>query len=200
MAALGLFAALPLNLLLQFGLGLGIAELRSAGQIQYDVKYLSTDSIRRLSLGAVLFVCTLILWCFFTFIIASLSLDFLVYFLIFPLSVASVRGLDALGNTFFPFYTKIPIYKAESAIDGLVSGCLFLSLRLATGFVEALVIILGFSLGLVLASLIIRDICRRASVEQVPEALRGTPLSIISLGLLSLMFTALSAVLLRIVL
>jgi electron transport complex protein RnfA len=79
----------------------------------------------------------------------------------------------------------------------LAVASLFLSLRLAVSLEDALVLSLGFSLGALAAALILREISKRSSLEAVPGTFRGAPLALISMGLLSLIFSSVSAIFLR---
>jgi electron transport complex protein RnfA len=74
--------------------------------------------------------------------------------------------------------------------DGLTAAALFLSLHLASGFIEAAVLAFGFAFGILLALLILGEIHRRSEMEAVPRFLRGSPLALISMGLLSLIFSS----------
>ncbi|MDR3275697.1 MAG: hypothetical protein LBT11_00575 [Treponema sp.] len=188
LAALGVFSAISLNLLLQMGLGMSSIGREPGRPLRGGL----------LQWGG-LFCSVLLLWCFFSYIIAPLSLSFLEYFLIFPLSVAAGKGFDVLGERLLQDeYWETRIFQAESAYDGLILAALFMSLRLANSFIGALIIALGFSLGTLAAALIVRDIARRSAMEQVPAALRGLPLLLISEGLLSLIFSAIAAIILHV--
>ncbi|MDR1586865.1 MAG: hypothetical protein LBS57_05355, partial [Treponema sp.] len=72
-----------------------------------------------------------------------------------------------------------------------------ITMRLAGSFSGALALVLGFSLGFLAAVFILRAILDRFSGETVPPPLRGTPLLLISLGLLALIFSSLSVIILR---
>jgi Na+-translocating ferredoxin:NAD+ oxidoreductase RnfA subunit len=72
-------------------------------------------------------------------------------------------------------------------VCGATSGAaLFITLNIAGSLSEAAVLSLGFSCGILLAVIIAGEIRRRSQMEKVPQWLRGTPLVIIALGLLSL--------------
>jgi Na+-translocating ferredoxin:NAD+ oxidoreductase RnfA subunit len=79
----------------------------------------------------------------------------------------------------------------------MISALVFLTGRMALNFVEALCIIFGFSLGYLLSSLIVGAIAKRAEVEKVPATLRGAPLVLISEGLLALVFSALTGIIIH---
>jgi electron transport complex protein RnfA len=79
---------------------------------------------------------------------------------------------------------------AFTAYDGLVPVSLLITLALADTFAGAAVLALFFALGNLMAIIILNEIRRRSSLEWVPRFLRGSPLILISMGLLSLIFAS----------
>jgi hypothetical protein len=69
-----------------------------------------------------------------------------------------------------------------------VGAALFIILGLAGSFAEAVMLSFGFSASTALAVLIIGEIRRRSAMEAVPDWLRGDPLILVAMGLLSLVF------------
>ncbi|MCL2190688.1 MAG: hypothetical protein FWB79_01720 [Treponema sp.] len=169
---LAVSAGLSMNLVLQ--LGLGVREL--AGKPSRGAP---------LRLG-VFFVSALVLWLVFSFARSVLPLGFLEYVLVFPVGVAVAAGWDCLFRRYLPGKTG----SGDAFADGAPIGAtLFATLALAGGFMDALVLSLGFSLGALLAVVIVDEIRRRAGMEAVPRWLRGAPLSIVAMGILSLVFS-----------
>ncbi|GHV15945.1 hypothetical protein FACS189493_0770 [Spirochaetia bacterium] len=191
LAALAVFSGLSLNLLLQFGLGIRETTAITKGN----------EPIRSLFLQwLALFLSVLLIWLFFSYIISPLSLGFFEYFLLFPLTVGVSRVLEEGFNRLFPVLSGSPkIFSAKSGYDGLILVSLFLTLRLALTVTEAMVLSAGFSLGTILAIFIVLALHKRSSLESVPPFLRGLPLLVISVGLLSLIFSFIAAILLRVV-
>jgi electron transport complex protein RnfA len=219
LAALAVFSGLSLNLLLQFGLG--IREL-------VDLAGSRSPARKRDWGGAtspgwiVVFLTALILWFFFTYTLIPPAFGFLESFLILPSTLLVSTTLNMIFAYFFPggkitlkpaFLRERPLFAlqrlikragisgglfSDSSCNGLALASLFISLRLALSPAEALALTLGFSLGTLLAAIILREINRRSSLEAVPKSLRGAPLTLISMGLLSLIFSSVSAILLRV--
>jgi electron transport complex protein RnfA len=188
LAALAVFSGISMNLLLQLGLGIRDLGLKADQNVR-------TSLLR----WGILFLSVILLWIFFTYALSPLSLGFMEYFLVFPLTVMAGRGLERLLRRIFPprISAKI-LFPAMSSYDGMVIAALVLTLRLAFSFAQALTLSLGFSLGGLVSALILRGIHRRSSMETVPPSLRGIPLLLISMGLLALIFSALAVILLRI--
>jgi electron transport complex protein RnfA len=184
---LGIISGLSLNLIIHFGLG-----------IQYrDFSEKNREWFYGLPLiqGGILFLSVPLLWFFFSYIIIPLSLGFLEYMIVFPLCVLVCMGFEAGVNRFFPKILPEKLFAPLSAYNGLVPVALVVSLSLAFSLIEVFFLSLGFYMGLLLASLILREIQKRSSLEAVPERLRGVPLTLISIGLLSLIFSSVGMIL-----
>ena len=181
-----IFSAFTMNLTLQCALGIkGAAESKIYCKKTILLKLL------------IVFVSIVILWLFFYKIISSLISGILIYVLLFPVSFLVYTGLELL---IFELILKKKS-KEECFVnfpEGIVAAALFICLNIASSFFEAIVLSFGFSAGVLLVYLIIREIRRRAALEEVPVFMRGKPLVLISMGMLSLVFSAGSLLLLRI--
>ncbi|MDR1324470.1 MAG: hypothetical protein LBK00_00355 [Treponema sp.] len=181
-------SSLSFNMILQFGLGL--RDIRTGIQQSHLISLFQT---------LVLFVSVLILWPVFNYLL--ISLGGIEYILLFPLSVLTCIGFEWLRTRFFvdfaPFAPKANDFSAVSAYDGLVLTALFLTMRLATSIGEAFVLSLGFSAGTLGVSYLCSAIHERSTLESVPLFLRNTPLMLIALGLLSLVFSFLAVIFLE---
>jgi electron transport complex protein RnfA len=221
LAALAVFSGLSLNLLLQFGLG--IREIINAAGQESNSAAPQPEWGGIASPGwMTLFIAPFILWLFFTYVLIPPAFGFLESFLLLPATLAVSAAAELVFAHFFPGgkITLKPSVRpprppltlrglmenpgfgkalfSGSSCNGLALASLFLTLRLALNPAEALALTLGFSLGVLLSAMILREISRRSSLEAVPELFRGAPLSLISMGLLSLIFSSLSTIFLRI--
>ncbi|MDR3303494.1 MAG: hypothetical protein LBS86_03695 [Treponema sp.] len=169
-------ASISLNLALQFGLGL--SGLREGQKAEHKPSFIQAGG---------LFVSVFLLWSVFRY--ALFFLGFLEYLLLLPLCAAAGMGLEWAIKRFFPAHAT---EFHASAYDGLVLTSLFLTLRLASSIGDALVLSLGFAAGTLLISYLLSVIRIRSSLESIPPFLRKTPLILIVLGLLSLIFSFLT--------
>jgi electron transport complex protein RnfA len=184
LVSLAVFSGLSLNLILQFGLG-----IRDTGTERPVFNPFS------LFHWIILVLSVWILWFFFTYILSPLGLGILEPFLLFPLSSLVCLCLEMVFSRIFPYKKKeLNFFSPLSGYNGLVLSALMLTLRLALSPVEALVLSLGFALGVLFAVLILNEIRRRSFLETLPPSLRGTPLMLISMGLLSLIFSSAAAI------
>jgi len=183
-AGLAVFSALSLNLLLQFALG-------TAGAASDIGQKIHTKRELPLIQFCIFFISTLILWVFFKYLFPGFWTGFSEYFLFFPLSAIVCLGLELFVERVLPrVYTKFThpkkSFSAITAYDGLIPAALIITFIVAETFTDALIIAFSFALGNLAAMLTLNEISRRSTLEWVPKYLRGTPLILISMGLLSL--------------
>jgi Na+-translocating ferredoxin:NAD+ oxidoreductase RnfA subunit len=178
---LAVFAGLSMNLILQFGLALkGIA---------FD----ETISREKLLTGSgILFVTIILLWLIFSFFRSVLFLGFLEYVLLFPVSALVFLCLEYVTNRFIIRKPQaMPLFgnslSGGSFAGGALAGAaLFIMLNVAGSVFDAIALALGFSGSIALVWVIVAEIRRRSGLEAIPHWLRGGPLALIAMGLLSL--------------
>jgi electron transport complex protein RnfA len=179
-------SGLSMNLVLQCGLGIrSITIAKQSGTRRFLVSL------------AVMFLSNSILWVVFTYVLSIFSLGFYTCILIFPASSLVSFGLEHLARRFIPRCGGEGNSFRDHFHNGLTAAALFITLQTASGFGGALILSLGFAAGVLVAHVIIGEIRRRAAFEAVPQFLRGRPLTLIAMGLLSLVFSAASIILLR---
>jgi len=186
-AGLAVFSGLSLNLLLQFALG----TVGAAADIGHK-----KNAKRELPLiqFCILFVSIIILWVFFKYILPGFWRGFSEYFLFYPLSALVCMGLELFVERVLPrVFSKLKgmrkTFSVITAYEGLVPASLIIAFIAAEAFTDVLVIALFFVLGNLTAMLTLNEIARRSSLERVPKFMRGTPLILVSMGLLSLIST-----------
>jgi electron transport complex protein RnfA len=190
--ALAVFSGLSLNILLQFAVG-------TVGAASDNVhKKWAGKNLPFIQLG-ILFFSVLFFWIFFKYILPVNWRGFSEYFLFFPLSALTCMGLERLAGMIFPriFPLVFPrifppfagikkVFSSFTAYDGLVPASLIITFFVAEDFAGAFVLTLFFAIGNMTAMLILNEIRRKSVLEWVPRYLRGTPLILVSMGLLSL--------------
>ena len=197
LAALAVFSGLSLNLLLQFALGTASV----AGDSFHKKK--AGRELPLVQLGF-LFISALFLWVFFNYIVPAYWRGFSEFFLFFPLSALVCMGLELLEERILPQVfpqifpnpgTKInKVFSAFTAYDGLVPASLMITTFVAGNFADAFILTLFFALGNLTAMLILDEIRRKSALEWMPRYLRGSPLILISMGLLSLISVSVAGI------
>ena len=192
--ALVVFSGLSANLILQCGLCLKeiVLEKKPGKKEQFK------------SLG-IIYISIIALWLFFSFIRTVLPLGLFEYMLLFPTSCLFISTLDYLYRR----YIKREANGRTNGRDdgrgkqvfreaGLAAAVVFIMLNVAGHIIEAAVVSLGFTLGIIVAFLIIGEVRRRSAIEAVPRFLRGRPLALIIMGLLSLVFSSVAMMFYRV--
>jgi electron transport complex protein RnfA len=165
-----------LNLPLQMGLG------------AHEIFFSRNDSLLDALFESILLFFTLLFeWALFTFVFSPLTLGFFKYFLILPLGavVPSCLRLAAARTLPSRFALRNSVYSFPY-MSGANVAALLVMLGLATTGTEALVLAAGFSSGVFISMTILRAIRFRIDRERINPLIRGTPLLLIAMGLLSL--------------
>jgi electron transport complex protein RnfA len=155
--------------------------------------------IRNLTFQCVLiFITDLVLFLVFTLILNPLALGFVKYFLLFPLCALVLYALDV----FIPKIIHVEVSAGKkdpffSSFCGLAIAASLITLQLASSFTEAFVLSFGFSAGSFFAFVVLRAVYNRVIIEKKPRMMRGIPLMLVSMGLLSLIFTSTAIILLN---
>jgi electron transport complex protein RnfA len=187
--ALLFFAALSLNLFRVFALG--AKEL--VRQKEIPLMHIFYPWI-------ILFISTSILWVFFAGILGFTG-GLFHFLLILPLSVLLSSFLEKCLFHFGAQYKDMgenpKLFAAGASYNELAAGACFLTLMFALSFTDAMLLSFAFSLGCLVSFLITKEIQKRSCIETIPYGLRGTPILFVSLGLLSLVFSAVSVLLLK---
>ena len=196
LVGLAVFSGLSLNLLLQFALGVGDI-VRNARKKNSGVNTIPFYQF------FILFISVLFLWVFFNYITPVSWRGFSEYFLFFPLSVLVCLSLEFLAEKlFFKNGTKLgfsnKIFSSITAYDGLIPASLIITFAAAESFSGALILVFFFTIGNLMGLLILMEIRRRSTLEWVPKHLKGSPIIIISMGLLSLIFVSAAGIFFKI--
>jgi len=206
LAYMAVFSGISLNLLLQFGMGTAGAAHDTI--YKHDTSYKTeTKRVIPFTQFFILFISVLFLWMIFNYALPSFWRGFPEYFLFFPLSALVCMGFEFLGERVFPKllpnvflrFTGIKkTFNAFTAYEGLVPASLMIAFAVAGNFADAFVLALFFAIGNMLATVILNEIRRKSALESVPRYLRGSPLILISMGLLSLVSASVAGICFRV--
>ena len=182
-----IYSAFTMNLLLQCALGInGVADSRIPFNKFTIVK------------TGLIFLSIILLWFLFSRILYSVSSGFFIYVLLFPVSVIVYNGLE---YHIFRYILKTDT-QSESVVSfpgGITAVALFICINISDKFFDTVVLSFGFTSGILLINFIIWEIRKRASLEAVPVFLRGKPLVLIAMGIISLVFSTASILLFRMI-
>jgi electron transport complex protein RnfA len=172
-----IISAFSMNLTLQCALGIkGAVESKKPGHFSNFIK-----------LG-IIFFSVVLLWAFFFKIVSSIFSGLFAYILLFPASYMVYEALEYL--IFHQILKKRPVGECSISFPGgITAAAVFICLNIANNFTQAVLLSFGFASGICLVMIITGEIRRRAALEAVPVFLRGKPLVLISMGMLSLVFS-----------
>jgi len=142
---------------------------------------------------AVTFVVTLagtLTWLIDHLILFPLELDVLRYICFILVIASAVQLVEMYVRKFFPslydsFGIFLPLITTNCAILGL---CLFINLWGIDNLLEAVVLSFGAGIGFTVAICIMAGIRENLLLADVPEALKGAPITLITAGILTLAF------------
>ncbi len=142
---------------------------------------------------AVTFVMTLsgtLTWMIDHWLLMPLGLEVARYVTFIMVIAAAVQLVEMYLKKFFPslyesFGIFLPLITTNCAILGL---CLFLVVWGTSTLIEAVVLSFGGGIGFTLAICIMAGIRENMQMVDVPEALQGAPITLITAGLLALAF------------
>jgi electron transport complex protein RnfA len=146
---------------------------------------------------AVTFVVTLagtLTWLIDNLVLQPLGLEVMMYVCFILVIAGAVQLVEMYVRKFFPalydsFGIFLPLITTNCAILGL---CLFINLWGTDDIVEAVVLSFGAGIGFTLAICIMAGIRENLELADVPECLKGAPITLITAGLLALAFMGFS--------
>ena len=142
---------------------------------------------------AVTFVVTLsgtLTWMIDHWILMKLGLEVTRYVCFILVIASAVQLVEMYLRKFFPglydsFGIFLPLITTNCAILGL---CLFINLWEIDNLLEAVVLSFGAGIGFTMAICIMAGIRENLQLADVPESLKGAPITLITAGLLTLAF------------
>jgi len=142
---------------------------------------------------AVTFVVTLsgtLTWIIDNWILAPLGLEVTRYVCFILVIAGAVQLVEMYVRKFFPslyesFGIFLPLITTNCAILGL---CLFINLWGIDNLLEAVVLSFGAGIGFTMAICIMAGIRENLKMVDVPDSLKGAPITLITAGLLTLAF------------
>ena len=142
---------------------------------------------------AVVFVITfasIMTWLSYTFILVPLHLEYL-YTLVFILIIAAlVQFVEIVLKKVMPgLYKSLGIFLPLITTNCAVIGVAVINMNEKYGLIESIVNAIGSSCGFLLAIVIMAGIRERIEANtEMPAALRGLPIALITAGLMSVAF------------
>ena len=152
-------------------------------------KKLNTAFAMSVAVTLVMILATAVTWPLYAFVLLPLGLDYLQTIAFILVIAALVQLVEILLKKFLPpIYKALGIYLPLITTNCAVLGITLLNFQESFNFVESLANALGAGLGFMLAMIIFAGIRTRLEKSDVPEFLKGLPITLIAAGIVSLSF------------
>jgi Na+-translocating ferredoxin:NAD+ oxidoreductase subunit A len=129
-------------------------------------------------------------WMVDAWVLTPLHLEITRYICYIVIIAGAVQLVEMYVRKFFPpLYEAFGVYLPLIATNCVILGlCLFLDIWGIDSLLEAVVLSVGTGLGFTIAICIMAAIREELALADVPEALQGAPITLITAGLLTLAF------------
>ena len=149
-----------------------------------------TDTALSMSIAVtlVMVVSTAVTWPIYRFILSPdyTYLETIVFILVIA---AIVQFIEIVLKRYIkPIYNALGIYLPLITTNCAVLGITMLNITNELGFVQSLVNALGAGLGFMLAMLLFSGVRERLETADIPEFLKGLPITLVAAALVSLSF------------
>ena len=152
-------------------------------------KKLNTAFAMSVAVTLVMILATAVTWPLYAFVLLPLGLDYLQTIAFILVIAALVQLVEILLKKFLPpIYKALGIYLPLITTNCAVLGITLLNFQESYNFIESLANALGAGLGFMLAMIIFAGIRTRLEKSNVPEFLKGLPITLIAAGIVSLSF------------
>lgn len=152
-------------------------------------KKLNTAFAMSVAVTLVMLLATAVTWPLYAFVLVPLGIDYLQTIAFILVIAALVQLVEILLKKFLPpIYKALGIYLPLITTNCAVLGITLLNFQENYNFLESLANALGAGLGFMMAMIIFAGIRTRLEKSDVPEFLKGLPITLIAAGIVSLSF------------
>lgn len=152
-------------------------------------KKVGTAFSMSLAVTAVMVIATAVTYPLYAYILLPLGLDYLQTIVFILVIAALVQLLEILLKKYSkPIYTALGIYLPLITTNCAVLGITILNFTKGYNYLESLVNALAAGLGFMLAMIIFAGVRKRIENSDIPEGLKGLPITLISAAIVALSF------------
>lgn len=142
--------------------------------------------------GAVIFVMTLasaFTWLVYEYLLAPFGLEYLQIIVFILVIAALVQFVETVLKKFIPsLYKALGIYLPLITTNCAVLGVALLNVERQYNFLNSVLYSFGAGLGFTLALILFAGVRERIEMSDIPEALKGLPITLIAASLVSVAF------------
>ena len=180
---------------------IGVYELRShiANSVTYTCPFLGVSSKVETSLGmgaAVTFVMAItavVAWSLQKYVLAPLNIEYMQTIVFILVIAALVQMVEIVLKKVSPaLYQALGIFLPLITTNCAVLGVAIMLVQEQYNLLQSVVYSVSIALGFGLAMVLFAGIRERLELEEMPEAFRGTPIALITAGILAMAFMGFS--------
>lgn len=152
-------------------------------------KKVGTAFSMSLAVTAVMVIATAVTYPLFAYLLVPLGLDYLQTIVFILVIAALVQLLEIILKKYSkPIYNALGIYLPLITTNCAVLGITILHFTKGYNYIEALVNALAAGLGFMLAMIIFAGVRKRLETADIPEFLKGLPITLIAAAIVALSF------------
>lgn len=152
-------------------------------------KKLNTAVGMSCAVTAVMVIATAVTWPVYTYVLVPNDLSYLQTIVFILIIAALVQLLEIMMRKYMPpLYNALGIYLPLITTNCAVLGVTILNIDSGYGFVQSLVNALGAGLGFLLAMVMFAGVRERLESAEIPESLKGLPITLVAASLVSVSF------------
>ena len=152
-------------------------------------KKVGTAFSMSLAVTAVMVIATAVTYPLFAYLLVPLGLDYLQTIVFILVIAALVQLLEIILKKYSkPIYNALGIYLPLITTNYAVLGITILHFTKGYNYIEALVNALAAGLGFMLAMIIFAGVRKRLETADIPEFLKGLPITLIAAAIVALSF------------
>lgn len=137
----------------------------------------------------VMVIATAVTWPIYTFLLKPYDLTYLETIVFILVIAAIVQFIEIVLKKYIkPVYNALGIYLPLITTNCAVLGITMLNITNELNFIQSIVNALGAGLGFMLAMLLFAGVRERLETADIPEFLKGLPITLIAAAIVSLSF------------
>lgn len=148
-----------------------------------------------LAVTFVMTVSTAVTWCVYHFVLIPAELEYLKTIAFILIIAALVQLLEMFLRKAVPsLYAALGIYLPLITTNCAILGSALLCIQNEYDFVSSIVFSLGSALGFTMAIVIFSFVREKVALADTPRCFRGTPIALVTAGLIAMAFSGFSGV------
>ncbi len=143
----------------------------------------------------VMTVSTAVTWCIYHFILVPFELEYLKTIAFILIIAALVQLLEMFLRKAVPaLYSALGIYLPLITTNCAILGSALLCIQNEYDFISSIVFSFGSAVGFTLAIVIFSFVRERVALSDTPKCFRGTPIALVTAGLIAMAFSGFSSI------